>query len=303
MNAFTFWAEVWMRHTEMLSRLLGFAVSGIDVRALPEDFGPEEIKQLLYRYHVVVLRDQQLEPGELLAFTRLLGEIDGTHVQNEFTLPDHPAIFVISNREKDGRPLGTKTVGHHWHTDWCYKAHPASFTLLYGVEVPATPHHTLFASQLRVYNELSESEKADLRSRNASYSFEKTHNAKPWYDPLTREQKAKTPTVAHPMLRIHPGTGREGLYVNRADCVGVSGMSDEEGVALVNRLVERIVEPEFVYAHEWKPGDLVIWDNRVLLHAATPYDMEGEHRLIYRTTTRGERPIPPKAPLTAETAV
>jgi taurine dioxygenase len=279
-------------NVETLSDVMGCAVTGLDARTLTAD-SIDEILQLIYRHHVVVLRDQHLDPDALLAFTRLLGEIDGSHVQSDFTLPGYPDIFVISNTELNGRPLGTKTVGHHWHTDWCYKAFPASYTLLYGVEVPATPHHTRFASQLRVYNELSDAEKADLRGRTGSYSYEKTHNAKSWYDPLTAAQKAQTPVVSHPMLRIHPGTGKEGLYVNRADCVGVSGMSDEAGVAFVNDLVERIVDPRFIYAHEWQPRDLVIWDNRVLLHAATPFDMDGERRLIHRTTTRGERPISP----------
>ena len=94
---------------------------------------------------------------------------------------------------------------------------------------------------------------------------------------------------------FHPGTGREGLFVNRADCVGVSGMTEEEASTFINNLVERIVDPKFIYAHRWEKGDLVIWDNRSILHAATPFDMEKNRRLIYRTTVKGERPIPPQA--------
>jgi taurine dioxygenase len=278
---------------ERLSEHIGGAVKGFDVRTLSPGPALDEVLALLWRHHVLVFRDQVLTADELLTFTRLLGEIDGTHVQSEFTLPGYPDVFVISNKTVDGKPLGTRTVGHHWHTDWCYKAFPASFTLLYGVEVPAQPHHTLFASQRRVYEELTEVEKADLRGRTGTYFYEKTHSAKTWYQPLTETQKAKTPPVSHPMLRIHPGTGKESLYVNRADCIGVSGMSNEDGIAYVNRLVERIVDPRFTYAHRWEPLDLVIWDNRVLLHAATPYDMDGDRRFIYRTTTKGERPIPP----------
>ncbi len=280
-----------------LSEIMACEVTDFDVRALSDPETIEEIRHAIYEYQILVFRKQALTARELLAFTGKLGEIDGSHVQSEFSLPDHPDIFVISNTQRDGKPLGTKTVGHHWHTDWCYKAFPASFTMLYGVEVPAAAHHTLFASQSRLYNELSEAEKSDLRERTGFYSYKKTHSAKSWYDPLTPEQEAKTPVVRHPMLRIHPGTGKEGLYVNRADCVGVSGMDDDEGIAFVNQLVERIVNPDFVYAHEWEQGDLVIWDNRALLHAATPYDMEGDRRLIYRTTTKGERPIPANAHL------
>lgn len=249
------------------------------------------VEELVHEHHLIAFRDQDLTPEALLSFTHLLGEVDGVNVQSEFMHPDHSEIFVISNTEREGRPFGTRMVGNHWHTDWAFKVRPASYTLLYGVEVPKHPHHTRFASQRRVYEQLTEEEKAELRGRLAFYKFEKTHNAKPWYAPLTEEQKAITPVVSHPMLRIHPGTRREGLYVNRADCIGVSGMSEQEGLALVDSLVERIVEPEHVYAHEWRPHDLVIWDNRVLLHAATAFDMETDRRLIYRTTTLGEVPI------------
>ena len=276
----------------MSTTALGREVAGADLRKAGAAPGLKEaVEALIHEHQVLVFRDQQLSPDELLAFTRLMGEIDGTHVQSEFTHPEYPDIFIISNTEREGKPFGTKMVGNHWHTDWCYKARPASYTFLYGAEVPAHPHHTLFASQRRVYHLLSEEEKADLRGRCGFYKYEKTHNAKKWYQPLTEKQLAMTPTVSHPMMRIHPGTGKEGLYVNRADCVGVSGMSEEEGVAMVNALVERIVEPAFVYAHEWKPFDLVMWDNRELLHSATPYDMEHDRRLIYRTTTLGETPI------------
>lgn len=282
--------------TRSLSTHIGCEIKGADLRN-PTNGAELKAKaeELINEHHVLVFRDQDLSAEQLLAFTRLIGEIDGSHVQGEFTHPEYPDIFVISNTQREGRPFGTKMVGHHWHTDWAYKARPASYTLLYGMEVPSHPHHTRFASQRRVYEQLTEDEKADLRGRVAFYKYEKTHSAKSWYPSLTEEQKAKTPVVSHPMLRIHPGTKKEGLYVNRADCIGVSGMSEEEGLALVNGLVERIVDPAHVYAHKWEPHDLVIWDNRILLHAATPFDMEKDRRLIYRTTTLGEKPIAPVA--------
>ncbi len=278
--------------TRAMSAAVGCEIIGADLRGLGAQAGlKEQVESLIHTHQVLIFRDQQLSPDDLLAFTRLMGQIDGTHVQSEFTHPDYPDIFIISNTQREGKPFGTKMVGNHWHTDWAYKARPASYTFLYGAEVPATPHHTLFASQHRVYDQLSDDEKADLRGRKASYRYEKTHNAKSWYQPLTPQQLAMTPTVSHPMLRVHPGTGKESLFVNRADCVGVSGMTDEAGVALVEALVARIVEPEHVYAHAWKPFDLVMWDNRALLHSATPFDMEKDRRLIYRTTTLGEVPI------------
>lgn len=278
-----------------LAQHLGCEIRGFDIRKTETEADLAEVCDILFKHHVIAFRGQTLDADSLLDFTRKLGPIDGSHVQSEHTLPGYPDIYVISNVEKEGKALGTKTVGHHWHTDWAYKEFPAAYTLLYGCEVPAEPHHTLFASQKRVYDAMTDAERADLRMRKASYSFAKTHNAKSFYAPLRPDQLAKTPTVSHSMLRIHPGTGREGLFVNRADCVGVTGMTEADASTFINDLVERIVEPEFVYAHRWELGDLVIWDNRSVLHAATPFDMEKHRRLIYRTTVKGERPIPPEA--------
>ena len=108
--------------------------------------------------------------------------------------------------------------------------------------------------------------------------------------PLTAEQRARTPDVIHPLVRIHPETGREGMYLNRDDCITVEGGEGVDGLALMSRMFDYTTE-NFQYRHRWRARDLLIWDNRGALHTATPYDMDRHRRLIYRTSVRGEVPI------------
>jgi taurine dioxygenase len=119
------------------------------------------------------------------------------------------------------------------------------------------------------------------------------YNKRPNVTPLTPEQIARIPDVAHPLVRVHPETGREGLYLNKETCIGIAGLPHDEGMRLIERLFRFAQEPRFVYSHKWTVHDLVIWDNRGLIHTATPYDVDRYRRLLYRTSVRGERPIGP----------
>lgn len=278
---------------------MGAEVAGLSVRDIPRLGIFERVKRLLFDFQLLVFRDQQLTPEDLEGFTRLFGEPD-PHVLQQYALTGHPDIFVISNLEEGGRPVGSRYEGFGWHTDLPYLDRPAAYTILYALEVPTTGGDTVFASLYRAYDELPEEEKERLRSLSATHSYLKLYNMRPNPPPLTPEQRARTPDVSHPLVRIHPETGREGLYINRDDVVGVDGLETEEALALIDRLFEFAQQPRFVYQHKWRAGDLTIWDNRGTIHRATPYDMERDRRLVYRTSVRGERPIPWTAGRTAK---
>ena len=104
------------------------------------------------------------------------------------------------------------------------------------------------------------------------------------------EERGRWPDVVHPLVRAHPVTGREGYYIGFGDVREVAGLPREDGLALIKRLADEATRPERVYRHRWRPGDVVVWDNRGVLHAATPYDKEGDHRLVWRISVKGERP-------------
>ena len=276
--------------TKPLSASLGLEIRGLDLREVGTRTQFAEVKRLLVEHQVLAFKDQALEPDDLDAFTRLFGEPD-QHVLREYALDGYPDIFVISNIVENGRPIGSRAEGFAWHTDLCYFEHPAAYTLLYALEVPPEGGDTLFTSLYRAYDALPDEEKARLKKLHIVHSYRTMYEAQARSKPLTAEQLARTPDVVHPMVRVHPDTGREGLYINKGTVKGIIGMDNEEAKRLIDRLFDFAKQERFVYAHKWSARDLVIWDNRGTLHTATPYDMDRYRRLIYRTSVRGERPV------------
>jgi taurine dioxygenase len=272
-----------------LSASIGAEINSFDVKRIGVDIDTAEVQKLLYEHQLLCFRDQDLQPADLVRFTSLFGPPD-PHVLQQYTLPDYPQIFVISNIVENGRPLGSTMDGFGWHTDLTYLPLPAAYTILYGLEVPPEGAETLFASMYKAYDALEEAEKRRLRPLKGVFSYLKLYGMRKNAPPLTSEQRARTPDVVHPLVRVHPHSGREGMYVNRDDCIGVEGMNLDEGIALIQRLFDFTVQ-NFAYTHRWRVRDLLIWDNRGALHAATPYDMERHRRLVYRTTVQGEKPI------------
>ena len=272
-----------------LGEHLGGETTDLDARRIGSDISLDVVKSLLFEHQLLCFRDQQLTPQELLDFTRLFGKPD-PHVLQQFALPGFPDIVVLSNIVENGRPLGNRKEGFGWHTDLTYMAQPAAYTILYALEVPPESGDTLFASLYKAYDTLDEDEKQRLRPLKGRYSYLELYNKRDHAEPLSEEQRASTPDVSHPLVRLHPETGREGMYLNLDDCIGIDGGEDAEGLTLVKRLFDYTIN-NFQYRHRWRPRDLLIWDNRGALHTATPYDMERHRRLVYRTSVRGEVPI------------
>lgn len=276
-----------------LSPHLGAEIEGLDVRRIGRDIDPDAVRALLYKKQLLCFRDQDLEAADVMAFTQAFGTPD-PHVLEQYTLPGFRDILVLSNIVRDGKPIGSTQEGFGWHTDLTYLPQPAAYTILYGLVVPPEGADTWYASMYAAYDSLPEAERTKLRGLKGKYSYAKLYARRINAPPLTAEQKARTPDVIHPLVRVHPHTGREGMYLNVDDCLGIEGMPAEEGLDLVKKLFAYTVE-NFGYVHKWHKRDLMIWDNRGSLHSATPYDMKRHERLIYRTTVQGEVPIPVKA--------
>ncbi len=267
---------------------LGAEVGGFDPRTIDAaDF--EALRQALARHGVAVLRDQHLTPAELVAFSRRFGELE-YHVLDQYWLPEQPEVYVISNIVENGRPIGNPREGFGWHTDLSYMAFPTAYTFLHGLEVPAEGADTTFCTIYPATDALPAAERARLETITVRHSYAMLHASRPWAPPLTEQQQARSPDVFHPMIRTHPITGRKGLYLGGTTCSRPLGMSDAEGEALIADLFERATRHEHVYAHKWRPHDLVFWDNRFVMHSATEYDRARYRRLIYRTSVKGEKP-------------
>ena len=268
---------------------LGAEVGGLD----PRDASDADIARLvaaLAAHGVLVLRDQKLSPAELVQFSRRFGELE-YHVLDQYWLPEEPLVYVISNVVENGRPIGNPREGFGWHTDLNYMERPTAVTFLLGLEVPPEGGETLFADAYGATDALSLEERRHLTALSMKHSYAMLHASRPWAPPLTEEQKRRAPDVVHPLIRTHPETGRKGMYLGGPTCALPLGMGESQGLALLHRLFERATETRRVHAHRWRPGDLVFWDNRGVLHTATEYDRERHRRVVWRTSVRGERPF------------
>ena len=279
-----------------LSSNLGGEITGIDVREIGASVPFGIVEDVLFEQQLLCFRDQILEPTDLLAFTRLFGE-PLPHVLQQFSLRGHPEIYVLSNIIENDQPIGNTREGFGWHTDLAYMAKPAAYTILYGIEVPQEGGKTLFASFYRMWDSLEEETKGRLRMLHGRYSYLHLYSQRTNVEPLTAEQKARTPDVLHPFSRLHPRTGREGLYIGGDDLIGVEGSNDhDQDLSRIWQLFEEMTV-RFRYSHKWRVNDLLIWDNRGLVHTATDYDTERERRLVWRTSVIGEVPFGPPTEL------
>lgn len=273
---------------------IGALVHGVDVAQPLGDSAFARILELFHRHAVIVLRGQQLSPAQLVAFSARFGELD-VHHMTEHVFPDLPQVRVLSNAKlRDGRSEGITLGGMHWHSDLSYKPVTALATLLYGLVCPAEGADTEFSSTSAAYAALPAETKSRLTGLMAvhdrNFRYSELYPSRP---PLTAEQVAKVPPSVHPLVVEHPVTGAPALFVTKDVVSHVVGMDPAQGRALIDDLEAFITRSEFVHAHRWQAGDLVIWDNRCTLHRATPYAFLRDTRTLWRTQVKGGAPRQP----------
>jgi taurine dioxygenase len=269
---------------------LGAEISGVDLAQTIDDRTFAVIERAYDEHGVIFFRDQHFMPAQQVAFTRRFGEIEFNIFGERWSVPGSPEIVVVSNVTEDGRPIGVRRAGENWHSDMCYAARPPRGTMLYALEIPdlygLTLGDTEFASAAAAWDALPTSIRNRIEGRYAVFDFSGRKRA----FPLAQAEIDRYPPVRHPIVRTHPYTGRKCLYVMRDDCVGIDGVETEEAEAMIAALADHIVKPEFIYRHQWRRGDLLMWDNCTVQHRAIQdYDMP-QRRLMHRTTMGGAVP-------------
>jgi taurine dioxygenase len=207
---------------------------------------------------------------------------------------EHPEIYMLSNKDKDGKPSGKHPDRGtlYWHTDGSWRERTGQATMMYSEELPPPGKggETQFADMYAGYDMLPASIKSRIEGRRAIHNFTFSRKRRHGEDPLTAKQSAEVPPVAHPIVRTHPETGRKAIFLgDHAECI--EGMDYEEGRALIEELNALITPPDAVYAHTWKPGECMVWDNRCLLHRATGFDTARHKRVMRRCTINGDKPF------------
>jgi taurine dioxygenase len=275
-------------HCSSLSSGFGLQTFDVDISRTLSDEQFAELERVFFRGQVLVLRGQSLTPAQYVAFARRFGPPE-PHVIDQFHHRDDPNILILSNRKKDGEPVGLADAGTYFHTDYSYLQVPARATMLYSIEVPKLGGNTLFANQYAAYDGLP----ADMKQRieglvgihhygNRKIDDEMSRVAA---SPLTAEQKAKMPLITHPLVRPHPITGRKALYAVSGSSYGIVGMPEDEAVALLDELAAHATQPRYQLDYSYRVGDVVIWDNASLLHSATLTDPD-DPRTLWRITVK-----------------
>lgn len=272
---------------------VGAEVIGLDLGLQLNAADFSRIHRAHLDHHVLVFRDQRITPQQHIDFSRRFGRLI-IHVLHQFHLTGHPEILTVSNIVENGKPVGLGDAGKYWHSDISYKALPSLGSLLHAQELPAEGGDTLFANMHQAYDTLPEALRTAIDGKLAVHSYlakygqlQKDGN---WRPTLSEQQLAQVQEVVHPVVRIHPETGRRALFVSEGFTTRIEGLPEDESREILDALFAHSVRAEHVYRHAWQPHDLVFWDNRSLIHLAAGCP-DHLRRKLFRTTIEGDTPF------------
>jgi taurine dioxygenase len=271
-----------------LSGHTGAEAMGIDLSRPVSAETKTALNQAFVEQGVLVIRDQDLAPAQILAAVTLFGSVFQQH-NTRFAIPDCPEIHYISNQDRF--PDGTRYIpGEGWHTDHSNDSRPPKATVLHAVTLPGQGGDTQFANMAAAYAALPEAMRDRIAGLMAIHVYQSSHSGRKLMG-LSEANKERVPNaVIHPIVRTHPESGRKSIYINPIRIEGIVGLDHKEALPLLDELLEHGTREAFQYRHEWRPGDLVIWDNRCLLHKANgDYDMD-QTRYLYRVMLQGDVP-------------
>ncbi|MGI4856069.1 MAG: TauD/TfdA dioxygenase family protein [Janthinobacterium lividum] len=244
-------------------------------------------------HHLLIFRDLDITPEQQIAFSRRFGPLQ-IHVLHQFHLANHPEILIVSNIVENGAPVGLGDAGHFWHSDLSYKETPSLGSMLYAQELPAEGGDTLFANEHLAWDTLPAALRKATEGRRAEHTYlaryAELQARSPWRPNLSAEQRAQVLPVEHPIVRVHPETGRRALFVSEHFTTRIVGLPEDESRAILDALFAHNRQEAFQYRHVWRAGDMVFWDNRSLQHLATGCP-ESQRRRLHRTTIEGDAPF------------
>ena len=275
-----------------LKEQIGAIVTGVDLAAPIDAAARKQLYDAVVENVVLVIRGQKhLTPAQLQAAGELFGEL--MEDQNRRYLVDgFPLISVLDNRHKDSKGQPAKMAGNAtWHTDHTNQERPPKFTMLYAVAVPEKGGETSVCNSRAAYEALPEDLKRrihGMKTENTLISSARFKNANP--DIVKDQLESTKPPTIHPLVRTHPDTGTKAVWFHKSKTETVTGLTPEETQEFLQDLTDKVTQPQFCYAHQYQPGDLLIIDDRASLHKAGFAADPNQHRRLYRMLVRGDRP-------------
>jgi len=266
---------------------LGAEIRGVSPRDPIDEDTLQEIKAAWREHLVLLIRDVEMSTDQHIAFTRRFGELE-LHGDKGLRGNNIPELFRVTNRVTEGKRSNTADVGREWHSDGSFTPRPSGGSMLHCRAMPSVGGNTLFTNMYMAYETLSETVKKIVDRLSVVNDV----SLAPEYQLMDPHQVAQSiidnPPVVHPMVRVHPETGRKALYVSPMLTREIHGMTRAESAGLLNYLYQHATQPEFGYRHSWQVGDLILWDNRCTMHLAPKDYDHSELRDMCRTTLRGE---------------
>jgi taurine dioxygenase len=269
-------------------------IIGADVSGSMSEADFAAIKDAFLAHQVIAIRDQEMSPVEQKEFSRRFGELD-LHISAKNKHKDHPELLILSNRKVDGKWVGATAAGDEWHTDTQYTPVPSKCTMLHALEVPDDGGETAFINTYAAYDALDAATRDRLTDLRGINSWNRLRNPRVKVPEQHGDGKSVYdighPDAPHPVVRTHPETGRKALYVSPRHTLSVEGMDEQESEDLLQELFAIQQQPEHLYIHKWRLGDIVIWDNRCTLHKGMGGIKPPNIRHLHRTLMQGSIPV------------
>lgn len=268
----------------------GATVTGLDLSQAPDVRLKAALEAAIAEYKVLSFPQQPLELEQLEAFTAAFGAFgDDPYIQ---AMPDHPHVLELRREAEET----VSNFGGGWHSDWSFQDTPPSYTILHGHTIPPVGGDTLFSDCQAAYDDLSPTMQELLGQLKGVHSAILPYSTRGVYaqDADQRSMKFKLSEkaeacISHPLIRIHPLSGRRSIYASQVYTIGIEGMTAQESAAMLAFLHDHLTHDQYVYRHHWAKNTLLMWDNRALNHFADGgYD--GHLRVMHRTTVQGEIP-------------
>jgi taurine dioxygenase len=267
-----------------LGEAAGAEVAGLDMQSPWDEETRRLVNQAFLDHLVLVFHGQTMTPPAFMAFARNFGDLQ-PHVAKKYRHPEAEDIVMMTNVDKDGKfdEVGASR-GVGWHSDLSYDHVPARATVLHALELPDRGGDTRFANMYMAYETMPDDLKRRITGRKAEFRYGGRKGLSRGH--LSDEDKAKPPVV-HPVVRLHPETGRPAVYANPYHALRIVGMPADESDALLDELFAWCDRPEFQWAHRWHVGDTIIWENRSAVHSASLDYPRDQRRIFMRATVRG----------------
>ncbi|HKQ25371.1 MAG TPA: TauD/TfdA family dioxygenase [Burkholderiales bacterium] len=280
----------WPFDVRPLTPKLGAEIIGVNLARGVDDALFRSIHQAFLHYQVLVFNSQELPPRQQVEFARHFGEVQ-IHVMNQYHADGYPELYRLSNLDENGNPNGKHpdrgTLA--WHTDGSWRRVTGQATIIYAEVVAGEGGETHFCDMYGAYERLNPEWKKRIANMRAVHNLDFSRTRRHGDEPMTEAQRREVPPVDHPIVRTHPDTGRQCLFLgDHAEYI--AGTDYDEGRALIDELNAIAVHADLTYEHRWTPGELIVWDNRCLMHRATDYDPAVQRRVVRRCTVLGEVP-------------